>query len=157
MSIQSWYVRQFLGRTPVINDLKQIANDFADSGACRDFSDIEKEMIARGYSESDVHRAVGDTRTREELNERCRMAKLRLLGHASDEGTEVEILKLDADAQHKLTDRETNILLCLTRGESTKQIAHRLDIAEAIVKDHLKAILRKIRSGHHTQTSMSTE
>lgn len=61
------------------NYLQQIANDLADSGVCRDFWDVEMEMIARGHSGADARRATADAKTREELNERCRKANLRPL------------------------------------------------------------------------------
>jgi hypothetical protein len=59
------------------NYLQQIANDLAASGVCRDFWDVELEMIARGHSAADARRTTADTKTREELNQRCMMAKLR--------------------------------------------------------------------------------
>ena len=58
------------------NYLEQIANDLADSGACRDFWDVEMEMIARGHSAVDAHQATADTKTRAELNQRCKMVTL---------------------------------------------------------------------------------
>jgi two-component system nitrate/nitrite response regulator NarL len=42
----------------------------------------------------------------------------------------------------RLSDREVEILGCLARGEPNKRIAWHLDIAEATVKVHIKAILR---------------
>lgn len=63
--------------------------------------------------------------------------------------------KADAEAEHKkLSDRETDILLRLTKGESNKQIARMFDITEATVKVHLKAILRKIRVSNRTQAAV---
>lgn len=68
---------------------------------------------------------------------------------------EAEVPKLDAEAGYKkLSDRETEILLCLTRGESNKHIARKCDITEATVKVHLKAILRKIRVSNRTQAAV---
>ncbi|HEX2885667.1 response regulator transcription factor [Vineibacter terrae] len=54
----------------------------------------------------------------------------------------------------RLSNRETDILLCLMKGESNKIIARRYDIAEATVKVHLKAILRKIRVRNRTQAAV---
>lgn len=54
----------------------------------------------------------------------------------------------------KLSNRETEILLCLTRGESNKLIARKCEITEATVKVHLKAILRKIRVSNRTQAAV---
>jgi two-component system nitrate/nitrite response regulator NarL len=65
------------------------------------------------------------------------------------------LLKTDADPYcKKLSERETNILLCLMKGESNKQIARKFDIAEATVKVHLKAILRKIHVSNRTQAAV---
>lgn len=70
-------------------------------------------------------------------------------------GVEAEIPKLDVEAEYKkLSDREMEILLCLTKGESNKQIARKFEIAEATVKVHLKAILRKIRVSNRTQAAV---
>lgn len=73
-----------------------------------------------------------------------------------DEGAaEAETPKLDAEAEYKkLSDRETDVLLCLTKGESNKQIARKFEITEATVKVHLKAILRKIRVSNRTQAAV---
>jgi two-component system nitrate/nitrite response regulator NarL len=63
--------------------------------------------------------------------------------------------QLDSDRQcKKLSDRETKILLCLMKGDSNKQIGRKFDIAEATVKVHLKAILRKIRVSNRTQAAV---
>jgi two-component system nitrate/nitrite response regulator NarL len=54
----------------------------------------------------------------------------------------------------KLSERETAILLCLMKGASNKVIARQFDIAEATVKVHLKAILRKIHVSNRTQAAV---
>lgn len=48
-------------------------------------------------------------------------------------------------AAPQLSPREMAILRCLIEGNSNKSIARKIDIAEATVKVHVKAILRKIR------------
>jgi two-component system, NarL family, nitrate/nitrite response regulator NarL len=53
-----------------------------------------------------------------------------------------------------LSSRETAILACLTEGQSNKGIARRFGIAEATVKVHIKAILRKIRVNNRTQAAI---
>ena len=63
-------------------DLQQIANDLADSGVCHDFWDVEMEMLARGYSGAAARRTTADAARREELNQRCTMAKLGSLRRA---------------------------------------------------------------------------
>ncbi|MGX5803582.1 LuxR C-terminal-related transcriptional regulator [Bradyrhizobium sp. Arg314] len=53
-----------------------------------------------------------------------------------------------------LSNREKCILRCLIEGESNKTIARKIDIAEATVKVHVKAILRKIRVRNRTQAAV---
>ena len=53
-----------------------------------------------------------------------------------------------------LSQREEQILRCLVRGESNKQIAIRLGITEATVKVHLKSLLRKISCSNRTQAAI---
>jgi two-component system nitrate/nitrite response regulator NarL len=55
---------------------------------------------------------------------------------------------------HKLSKREIEILTCLMRGESNKGIAKKLDVTEATIKVHVKAILRKIGAANRTQAAM---
>ena len=53
-----------------------------------------------------------------------------------------------------LSPREKSILQCLIEGYSNKCIARKIDIAEATVKVHVKAILRKIRVQNRTQAAI---
>jgi two-component system nitrate/nitrite response regulator NarL len=53
-----------------------------------------------------------------------------------------------------LSSREAEILHCLMQGAPNKVIARKLDVAEATVKVHIKAILRKIRVANRTQAAM---
>lgn len=52
------------------------------------------------------------------------------------------------------SEREDAVLSCLLGGELNKSIARRFDIAEATVKVHIKAILRKINVKNRTQAAM---
>jgi len=54
----------------------------------------------------------------------------------------------------RLSPREQTILQCLIEGDSNKCIARRIEIAEATVKVHVKAILRKIRVQNRTQAAI---
>lgn len=66
-----------------------------------------------------------------------------------------ETPKRNTSPEHqRLSEREMDILQCLMRGESNKIIARNFDIAEATVKVHLKAILRKIRVSNRTQAAV---
>jgi two-component system, NarL family, nitrate/nitrite response regulator NarL len=53
-----------------------------------------------------------------------------------------------------LSPREIEILTCLECGLPNKVIARNLDIAEATVKVHLKAVLRKINAQNRTQAAI---
>ncbi len=54
----------------------------------------------------------------------------------------------------RLSAREKCILRCLIEGDSNKAIARKNEIAEATVKVHVKAILRKIRVSNRTQAAI---
>ena len=68
--------------------------------------------------------------------------------------TKVAGSKLSELAAYKLSARETEILGCLMKGESNKIIARKLDITEATIKAHVKAILRKTGAANRTQAAM---
>jgi two-component system, NarL family, nitrate/nitrite response regulator NarL len=53
-----------------------------------------------------------------------------------------------------ISPREAEVLGCLVEGLSNKVIAQKLDIAEATIKVHVKAILRKIGAANRTQAAM---
>jgi two-component system, NarL family, nitrate/nitrite response regulator NarL len=54
----------------------------------------------------------------------------------------------------QLSPRENEVLICLARGDSNKEIARVCHISEATVKVHLKAILRKINARNRTQAAI---
>ena len=53
-----------------------------------------------------------------------------------------------------LTPRECQILQCLMDGRSNKEIARDLQLTEATVKAHVKALLRKTRMTNRTQAAI---
>jgi two-component system nitrate/nitrite response regulator NarL len=53
-----------------------------------------------------------------------------------------------------LSEREVEILWCLTLGMANKVVSRRLDISEATVKVHVKAILRKLKVANRTQAAI---
>jgi DNA-binding NarL/FixJ family response regulator len=69
-----------------------------------------------------------------------------------DENNEEILFRNDSAPQ--LSAREKSILRFLIEGESNKSIARKIDIAEATVKVHVKAILRKIRVQNRTQAAI---
>jgi two-component system nitrate/nitrite response regulator NarL len=84
----------------------------------------------------------------------------RLLGHSSPKVTPIPHQPKAPDAQREpepmsqLSGREAAILNGLAQGASNKVIANQLKIAEATVKVHVKAILRKIRVKNRTQAAI---
>jgi two-component system nitrate/nitrite response regulator NarL len=64
------------------------------------------------------------------------------------------LLEAGEDDVPRLSAREVGILQCLVQGDSNKAIARRINIAEATVKVHVKAILRKIRVHNRTQAAI---
>lgn len=52
---------------------------------------------------------------------------------------------------HPLSDREMNVLSCIVRGMSNKEIASRIGISHQTVKNHITAILRKFGVEDRTQ------
>ncbi len=54
----------------------------------------------------------------------------------------------------KLSNREAEILVCLKEGAPNKVIARRLNLSEATVKVHVKAILKKIGACNRTQAAL---
>jgi DNA-binding NarL/FixJ family response regulator len=81
-------------------------------------------------------------------NDRVGKAVLR------DENAQAMLFRTKDRIAPQLSPREQSILQCLIEGDSNKCIARRIDIAEATVKVHVKAILRKIRVQNRTQAAI---
>jgi DNA-binding NarL/FixJ family response regulator len=71
-----------------------------------------------------------------------------------EENSRAILLTAEDPIAPRLSPREKLILRCLTEGDSNKCIARKIDIAEATVKVHVKAILRKIRVQNRTQAAI---
>jgi two-component system nitrate/nitrite response regulator NarL len=54
----------------------------------------------------------------------------------------------------RLSPRESDVLRCLMNGAPNKVIARQFDVAEATVKVHVKAILRKLGAANRTQAAL---
>jgi two-component system, NarL family, nitrate/nitrite response regulator NarL len=65
-----------------------------------------------------------------------------------------EFLEAEGHDMPRLSARERCILNRLIEGDSNKVIARKIDIAEATVKVHIKAILRKIQVQNRTQAAI---
>jgi DNA-binding NarL/FixJ family response regulator len=71
-----------------------------------------------------------------------------------DENNQETLIRTVRTLEPQLSTREKSILRCLIEGDSNKCIARKIDIAEATVKVHVKAILRKIRVQNRTQAAI---
>lgn len=60
----------------------------------------------------------------------------------------------EASGTPRLSARQSAILRCLIDGDSNKLIARKMSIAEATVKVHVKAILRRIHVHNRTQAAI---
>jgi DNA-binding NarL/FixJ family response regulator len=61
---------------------------------------------------------------------------------------------IDEFAVEKLSVREVEVLRLVVNGDSNKQIARRLNIAEPTVKCHVKSILRKLNARNRFEAAM---
>ncbi len=59
-----------------------------------------------------------------------------------------------ATEKEKLTPRERETMVCLARGESNKEIARHLDVAESTVKIHVQNILKKLNLTSRVQIAV---
>ncbi|MBI4300024.1 MAG: response regulator transcription factor, partial [Chloroflexi bacterium] len=57
-------------------------------------------------------------------------------------------------AQHPLTEREKQVLQCVARGDSNKEIASTLSISESTVRNHLHNILDKLHLENRVQAAI---
>ena len=65
-----------------------------------------------------------------------------------DSGVNVEIIA------ELITDRQFDILSCISRGHSNKQIARELDLSENTVKVHVSAMLKSLGLSNRTQAGI---
>jgi two-component system nitrate/nitrite response regulator NarL len=84
---------------------------------------------------------------------------LRLLSNAPAVGTESEAIEIEKQRPtiplfEQLSEREQIILDHIAKGETNKHIARDLNVAEATVKVHVKAILRKVKVQNRTQAAI---
>jgi len=65
-----------------------------------------------------------------------------------DSGVNIEIIS------ELITDRQMDILRCISRGRSNKQIARKLDLSENTVKVHVSAMLKSLGLSNRTQAGI---
>ncbi|HPR05315.1 MAG TPA: response regulator transcription factor [Denitromonas sp.] len=73
----------------------------------------------------------------------------RTPGGASASSPTVADTELD-----KLTPREREILGCIAKGQSNKQIARNLEVAESTVKIHVQSVLKKLHLSSRVQAAV---
>jgi DNA-binding NarL/FixJ family response regulator len=59
-----------------------------------------------------------------------------------------------ASALQTLTERECDVLRCIARGESNKEIARRFKLTEGTVKGYVSAVLAKLNVADRTQAAL---
>lgn len=111
---------------------KQIAQDAIDAGAV---GFLPKTMAAKSMVNAVKFMAMGET-----------YVPLDFL-NAEEEVNEVPLAK-------KLSERELQVLECLTRGLSNKEIARELDLQEVTIKLHVKTLSRKLEARNRTHAAM---
>lgn len=63
----------------------------------------------------------------------------------------------DVGARVRLTPTEAKVLHGVRSGQFNKQIAHDLGIAEATVKAHMTALMRKLNVQNRTQVAIAAQ
>jgi two-component system, NarL family, nitrate/nitrite response regulator NarL len=82
------------------------------------------------------------------------MQALSLAPRHEIKGSPVRAGSLISGSIHELSHRELEILRCLTEGAQNKTIAQKFAVAEATVKVHVKAILKKLGAANRTQAAL---
>jgi two-component system nitrate/nitrite response regulator NarL len=103
-------------------------------------SNISKEVLTHSLRLI----VLGETVFPSQLATAWATGQLRQSGNTIETGKMLEVL----------TQRETEILGCLTEGAPNKMIARQLGITEATVKIHVKSLIRKIGVQNRTQAAL---
>ncbi|NTV10359.1 MAG: response regulator transcription factor [Zoogloea sp.] len=82
------------------------------------------------------------------------MGKLIGGGAPRDRSAAVPAAQPGGEAEKLLSPRELDILRCLAKGPSNKEIARELDLAESTVKIHVQSILRKLALTSRVQAAL---
>lgn len=69
---------------------------------------------------------------------------------SSSAASKIETVK----KQYKLTQRETDLIICISQGLSNKEIAEKLFLTEGTVKNHITEILSKLELRDRTQIAI---
>jgi len=109
--------------------------------------DVTPESLVKTiHSVRDGYYVVGEkTMTHEDVMRWIEEKVGRIAGNPSDDADDLFI---------PLSPREMEILEHVTRGLSNKEIAYKLGISHQTVKNHMTAILRKLRVDDRTQAAV---
>lgn len=125
-----------LGETVLPSAILTILDDEKDQQAARRINLDEQD-------ENDGHR-------RDYLH----LRQTRFASCDDDENGMQEVGQVVGAYNSRLSARHKSILGCLIEGDSNKTIARKMSIAEATVKVHVKAILRRIHVHNRTQAAI---
>ncbi len=75
--------------------------------------------------------------------------------HAATQAQPTERISGDAMAMPRLTPTQMEVLRCVHSGLLNKQIAYELGMAEATVKVHMTAVMRKLNVRNRTQAAIA--
>lgn len=74
---------------------------------------------------------------------------------AASQTQQVERPSVDMSAPPRLTPTQMQVLRCVRSGLLNKQIAYELGMAEATVKVHMTALMRKLNVRNRTQAAIA--
>ena len=97
-----------------------------------------KGYISKDASISDLIKAIQAVHEGELWIER------KMVSTFFDQAKTTEAESQDGESEEALTEREQEVLQCLSTGSSNKEIADALCISEKTVKSHLNSIFRKL-------------
>lgn len=147
--------RKIRGQLPHINiimitgydDAEQVFHALRSGASAYCPKDITPEALLRTiFAVHEGMYVVGEkTMTHDEVVEWVDTRVGRLASHIAADGEDLFV---------PLSPREMEILEYVTRGLSNKEIAYKLGISHQTVKNHMTAILRKLRVDDRTQAAV---
>lgn len=79
----------------------------------------------------------------------------KVVRQLSENVRESEARSPDGGLSEKLTDRECEILRLVAEGQTNKEIADRLALAEVTIKKHVQSIIAKMRASDRTHAAIT--
>jgi two-component system, NarL family, nitrate/nitrite response regulator NarL len=140
---------------------REARNTFPDARLALTLSPFDIDLVTKAF-EQGVDGVLTEDLSSDQMAASLRLiasgqkvVPSRVLEHLLDtqhvyDGVQVE----GAGPTSSFSDRETMILRCLVAGDANKVISRRLGITEAMVKVHIKSILRKLNVTNRTQAAI---